>query len=113
MINSRHENRHIAETIAAQMGGVPRLQMFADAKSFMVIERGLSFCVKPVESMRPNLVEVTLNYMDTYDLSFKRIKSNRDVIVVKEVKNVYCDQLMDIFEENTGLFLTFYPRKSA
>ena len=76
-------------------------------------------------SRKANHVKITLNSMDTYDIEFmtvakiteentkKWLNLNEEEFEQKMKKNkkqfagVYCDQLIDIFESHTGLFLHF------
>jgi hypothetical protein len=52
-----------------------------------------------------NMFTCTLNGMDLYDLKFEYVHGTK-VKLVKEYNNIYCDQLIDLFESATGLYLT-------
>lgn len=67
-------------------------------------------------------MKVELMWDDTYTVEFFRQtngKIDMKTGAYREPKhtvkarydNVYCDQLMDTFEEATGLYVTLYPRK--
>lgn len=47
-------------------------------------------------------VKITLNVMDTYDLTFHKIRG-ADCKIVKEYSGVYNDMLQAVFTEATGL----------
>lgn len=47
---------------------------------------------------------IKLNGMDTYDVSFIRVWGSKRK-VIKEYPGIYCDQLREIFEKDTGLYL--------
>jgi len=96
----------IAETIASQMGGTGRLKLFIGAYDFFSCDDGQALCFKFKGSQKANYIKITLNPMDTYDIQFKKIK-DLEADLVGELNGIYCDQLVEIFEEQTGLFLHF------
>jgi len=49
-------------------------------------------------------LKITLNALDTYDLSFSKICKN-ELNIVKEIKGIYNDMLQKIFTEVTGLYI--------
>jgi hypothetical protein len=49
-----------------------------------------------------NIMYVTLNAMDTYDVKICKFRG-LDVKVVKELSGVYADMLRNVFEQTTGL----------
>lgn len=56
-----------------------------------------------------NQVSIVLNGLDLYDLKFiKRRwitkKAEYEFKTISENKNIYCDQLKEIFESSTGLY---------
>jgi len=53
-----------------------------------------------------NYVRIRLNGKDLYDLEFIKIHGT-SVKVKAEANDVYADQLVDTFEKNTGLYLSF------
>ena len=104
-------NREIATIIAEQMGGTNRLTMFTGAYNFAAIDNGLMFRMpgKGLAKDSINVVRVTLTPMDEYDMEFLRLRGTT-LKEIRAYRGVYCDQLMDLFEEATGLYLTFHPR---
>ena len=101
-------NQEIAQTIASQMGGLRRLQMFTGARDFVAIDNGLTFRIpgKGFAKDSINVVRVILTPMDEYNMEFLRLRG-ATLTLVKSCKGVYCDQLVELFEETTGLYLSF------
>lgn len=93
----------IATTIAEQMGGMRRLKAFLGAQ-LMAIPRGLGIKWPNRQRSRGNYLEVTLRGDDTYDMEFFNL-SGMDKKTVKKYSGVYFDQLVDIFEKQTGWYL--------
>ena len=119
----------IADTILQQLGGRRKLSMFIGAKNFASDNGGktLVFTFSNKKRSGPNHVKITLNSMDTYDIQFSRIGQKAQVMEpdvkakykslgmkppkdayskkIKSFKGIYDDQLIDIFEKTTGLYL--------
>ncbi len=108
MTSSIEEKIQITNTIINQMGGLGRLVAMVGASNFSSLtglDLGVSFHFKG--SRKVNICQVTLLPLDTY--KFELFKFNRrtfDCPLVYEVKGVYEDALIRIFEEQTGLCLT-------
>lgn len=102
----------IANTILEQMGGIRNIVAMTKAKDIMDHNNGVSF--KFSGSKKVNYVKVILNEMDTYDVEFGKISMKKtdfggrmpEYKTVKELTNVYHDQLKPIFENTTGLYLS-------
>lgn len=90
----------IAKTILSQLGGNKFIAM-TGAKNFGAGKNSLSFKIGRNLS-KANYVKIELNVMDTYDVKFIRIHGP-NFNIVKELNNVYFDQLQPIFTEVTGL----------
>jgi hypothetical protein len=95
----------VADEIVRQLGGANKLKAMIGAKQFYSDNDGNTLVFKFPNPRGPNLVKITLNGMDTYDIEFWRGTKK-----VKEMSNIYNDQLMDVFEKETGLYLTFSSR---
>ena len=96
----------IAKTIIEQMGGAGRLRMFLGVKRIVARPKGIWFqwpAKKP--SKTGNTLEVTLNGRDLYDLEFSYTTASKGSRKIKEFRNVYFDQLVEIFEKHTGWYL--------
>jgi len=111
----------VADTILKQIGGASRLKMMIGARNFVSDNGGktLQFQWPKKGKGTPGVIKISLNGRDTYDVEFGRIakkKSDFPGVMssyykkMKSYKNIYADQLMDIFERETGLFLTFGRR---
>ena len=106
-------NQEIAQTIIQQMGGFGRLQAMVGAKDFVALTPseseahgpGILFNFKG--SRKANKCRVTLSWNDTY--RFELYKYNRRTLKcpkVFEIDDIYCDMIIQIFEEETGLYLS-------
>lgn len=97
----------VALTILAQMGGINRIRCMTGTKRFISYPDGVSFLFPQKNRKRPNRVKITLTPLDTYTVEFHRItRRGLDVQEMESFDNVYCDQLKDIFESVTGLYLS-------
>ena len=85
------------------MGGQNRLVLMTGANNFGVLGNSLSFRFKG--SKKANYLRITLNSMDTYDLEFGKVHGT-NYKVVKTLTYIYSDQLIEIFENTTGLMLS-------
>lgn len=126
------DTKREALTILDQMGGVRQLTMMTGAKNFIRGHDGgktwLSFEFPNRGQSKPNYVKVTLEPDDTYTMEFGRKKAItfgrlsqkegvsgsmddkafRDQFYSKlgEFNQVYNEDLKDLFEHQTGLYLT-------
>jgi hypothetical protein len=65
----------------------------------------VAFKFKAKAKNKANYIKITLNPMDTYDLEFCNIRGMK-VNWLEPITNVYCDQLKEVFEIETGLYLS-------
>lgn len=107
-----------ADIIARQLGGVGVLRMFLGSKRIYSANDGktLLFDYKPqYPSKQGNVCEITYNRgADLYHVKFMHMGTARSGFkktVIKEFDGIYADQLMDLFEGVTGLYLTLKPRR--
>jgi hypothetical protein len=98
--------------------GFNRLKVMTGANHFFKDSNSVGFQFKMCK--KANALKITLNNMDTYDLLFYKIgkKINKEYasigikiydITTKDIQNyenIYCDQLKEIFEQFTGLYLS-------
>lgn len=95
----------VAQTIAAQMGGTRRLSAMIGANGFMADVDSLKFSFKGCK--RANMFRVTLDAMDTYTVEFFKYSPRKATCdVVKSHEMVYADQLVELFEIFTGLYVS-------
>ena len=97
-------NTQVAQIIAEQLGGTGRLKMMTGAYNFGTSGNNLTFRIK--NSFKVNYVRITLNGKDLYDLQFGRVSGTKFTIV-KEYSDIYNDQLIELFEQTTGMYLRF------
>lgn len=102
-------NMTIANTILKQLGGTGRLNAMTGAKNFVAIENGVQFKIGR-NSKSINTVVVRLNGKDLYDVEFGRVRKVKGLPtykIVNEINDAYNDMLVELFESNTGMYLTF------
>lgn len=122
--------RNTAITIINQLGGSARLNMMIGLKKVL----GAPFLVDEKENSNvrlqfdfkacnvPNIKRVVITYIessDTYDMELWKGLSEKQLLTtinwspeklaekfrVAHFENVYCDQLVELFEDSTGLTL--------
>jgi len=91
-------NQEIAQIIRQQIGGGAMFMM--GAQNLIAIENGLSFRVRG--SNIANHITVVLKPSDTYIVTFNKIWGTK-VKLVKEIEDVYCDQLRQIIGDTVKL----------
>lgn len=110
-----------AQIIVKQLGGISRLSAIIGAKNFVSSDQGytLEFKIGKGAKNKINHIKIHHNPMDLYDVTFLRLYNRLDKQLnikipeykkVSHIENVFCDDLMDIIEENIGMFLTLHPR---
>lgn len=107
MMNETDKARsiEIANIILSQMGGGGRIRAMTGAKRFEAVANGLQFDFPNRQRSRGNRVRVVLDPSDTYTVTFFNA-SRAGTKVVKEVSDIYCDSLKELFERQTGLYLS-------
>lgn len=90
------------EQVLVQLGGINKLQAMAGAKNFVKGKDFLSFKFQGAKYV--NYIKITLNSNDLYDLEFGKL-SGLNYKIVEVVEDVFCDELIRIFEQKTGLYL--------
>lgn len=116
-MTTRQEKIQIANTIIEQLGGYGKLKAMTGAKDLVALDSGVQFGIgKNCNNI--NKVRIVLTSLDLYELQFLSIRKKRNtwdwaVTVKAEYSQVYADQLVDLFEEATGMYLAFMPRVST
>lgn len=97
----------VAKTILEQMGGQRRLQVMVGARDFAATDNSIQFSFKGCRLA--NKCQVELDYAtDTYIFRlFKWSPRKLELVKVYELDQVYCDMLIGLFEQQTGLYLRF------
>ena len=90
---------NVAQTIASQLGRKALLMI--GAKNLMAGKDYLQFRLGR-NAGGWNSLKIALNGLDLYDLTFYRIRKLK-VTSEKTIDNVYCDQVRDIIEDETGM----------
>ena len=101
--STKSNNSQVAETIIKQLGGIGKLKAFTGAYAFGTNGNNVTFRIK---NRKVNAITITLNGNDLYDIKFFRIRG-ADLKIIKEYTDIYNDQLISLFEENTGMYLSF------
>lgn len=102
-------NGDVADTILQQMGGAHRLKAMIGAYGFYGTEKageenGLLFKWKGRAKNGAKGVTISLDPSDTYTVKFWKVVDFREK-VVGEFDMIYDDQLIPLFEAETGLYL--------
>jgi hypothetical protein len=96
----------VAKIILEQLGGQGKLVVMTGAYNFIAFPNGLSFKLK---SRKANYVKITLNAMDLYDVQFQKLFGMKSKVVA-EYDNLYFDQLIQIIEKETGMYLKLFKK---
>jgi len=96
----------IAKIILQQLGGQGRLVVMTGAYNFVALRNGVSFKIK---NRSVNYVEIKLNGKDLYDVKFGRIAVGK-LKVKSEHNDVYFDELIPLFEKQTGMYLRLFKK---
>ena len=99
---TKEEKTELADTIIRYISpqGIPGLKVMMKANKFTLLENGVSF--RFLGSKKMNHVEVILTPMDTFNLTLRKVTVTK-YQEVKKLTGVYCDQLGEMFRDETGL----------
>lgn len=92
----------VAQTILQQLGG-KRFTLMTGSKNYLSTDRSLRMNLSRNKS-GAKWLKITLNAMNTYDMVFFTADKDLNIKVKEEKKDIYCDQLQDIFTQVTGLY---------
>ena len=92
----------VANEIRRQLGNKALTMM--GAKNLVAGDDYLSFRIGR-NAKGVNYIKITLNPKDLYDIEFGKIRG-MNYKVKKAVNDVYFDQMHDIIEQNTGMYLS-------
>ena len=96
----------IAKTILQQLGGSGRLAMMTGANNFVALKNGVTFKIK---NRKVNFIKITLNSRDLYDVYFYKLVGS-NLKLISEHNDIYFDELIPLFEKETGMYLSFYMK---
>jgi predicted transcriptional regulator of viral defense system len=91
----------IAKTIISQLGG-NRFVAMTGAKKFSALENGVQFYVPMKTKNKSNIIKITLNGLDLYDVEFNRVYASK-FTSISEFNNVYAEDIENLFRDETGL----------
>lgn len=99
---------NVAQTILEQIGG-RSFRVFTGAKNFVGGDDFLQFDLpRGSTKNKCTKVRITLNGNDLYDVVFYKWNARKlELTTIKQIDDVYCDMLISIFEEETGLYVGF------
>ncbi len=104
-MTQRYPTLEVANTIIEQLGGFGRLRAMVGA--FNLVGDATSVTLRFKGSRKTNMLKVTLNSTDTYTVEFLKYSPSKcKATTVKKTSMVYCDMLVSLFENTTGLYLT-------
>ena len=108
---NKTEALQTAETIFKQFGGQNRLKLFVGANNFQFHNRPekeeVDATFKFKMYSKANTVKVIYHRCpDVYTLQFLKV-TKTGTKLVNSYSDVYFDQLIELFEKETGLFLHF------
>ena len=100
-------NGAIAREIQRQIGNKAFTMMGASNYAWGEDDSGNEYLTFKIgrNSKGINWIRITLYAMDTYDIVFSRVRDGK-ITIVKEVNGIYFDQLHEIIEKTTGLYLS-------
>ena len=101
-----------AEIILQQLGGSRRLSVMIGARHFGSAQNGQELSFEFRGSKKAKWVKVLHNGRDLYDVKFLALPKKADSdgiklpVVVGEFADIGCENLKEVFEKFTGLYLT-------
>jgi hypothetical protein len=96
-------NKMVAQEILRQLGG-NRFIAMTGAKNCADVGNGLAFQLpSKFANQGINAVKIVLDPSDTYTVKFMRFWGT-NLKTISEHHDVYCDQLVELFETQTGLY---------
>ena len=95
----------VATVIRNQLGGAGKLKAMIGAHTWVADSSSLMFSFKGSRKM--NKCRVTLDADDTYTVELFKFSPTKLTCDLKAVsRGVYCDQLIPVIEQHTGLYLS-------
>ena len=92
----------VANEIYRQLGG-NRFRVMTGAKNMVSTENGIRMRIGRNKT-NANYMEVVLNSMDPYDITFAKVTRMGEMKSVRTYDNVYNDMLVSLFESHTGMY---------
>ncbi len=101
-------NKEIAKTIIQQLGGFGKLEVMTGAYNFVAIDYGVQFKIK---NPKANCIKIVVNGKDLYDVEIGRLRG-ADYKVLVDEKDVYVENLKELIEKSTGMYLSLFEIKT-
>jgi hypothetical protein len=106
MFQTEEIDTTVGSTILQQMGGHRRITVMTGAKDYQLSGNSVSFRFPNRRPSKGNHVRVALDQNDTYTVEFSKRNKN-GLTPVSVSYGIYADQLIAVFEKQTGLYLHF------
>ena len=94
----------VANEIYRTLGG-NKFRVMTGAKNMVSTENGIRMKIGRNKT-NANWMEISLNSLDLYDITFAKVTRNFEMKSVKTYDNVYNDMLVSLFESHTGMYTT-------
>ena len=92
----------VANEIYRTLGG-NKFRVMTGAKMMVSTENGIRMRIGRNKT-NANYMEISLNSLDLYDITFAKVTRNFEMKSVKTYDNVYNDMLVSLFESHTGMY---------
>jgi len=105
-MSDKERNQQVAMTILQQLGGQGKLAAMTGANGFVIRNEergGIHFRIKNRKG--PNYVKIILNGRDLYDIEFGRIWGTKYTVKAEHL-DIFATMLKEIFEKETGMYLS-------
>ena len=96
----------VANEIYRTLGG-NKFRVMTGAKMMVSTENGIRMRIGRNKT-NANFMEVSLNSLDLYDVTFAKLTKMGEMESVKSYDNVYNDMLVSIFESHTGMYTKLF-----
>lgn len=96
----------IANEIYRTLGG-NKFRVMTGAKNMVSFEKGIGMKIGRNKT-NANYMEIVLNDLDLYDVTFAKVTKMGEMKSVKGYDNVYNDMLVSIFESHTGMYTKLF-----
>ena len=96
----------VANEIYRTLGG-NKFRVMTGARDMVSLENGIRMKIGRNKT-NANWMEITLNSLDLYDVTFAKMTRKFEMKSIKEYDNVYNDMLVSLFESHTGMYTTLY-----
>ncbi len=100
-----NEINETAKTIIQQLGGLTLLRLLLGTRQVLFSNNGVRFDIHGCAKINCVKIEYDAG-MDLYQMKFFRVSAHKASLnLVAQYEEVYADQLCDMIESETGLFL--------